>query len=391
VNQEPSRAAVTPLVRRRLLPRLIAAVLLTAAISVIYVAKIERRMPDYDVYKRAAERALIGAPLYRPDDGHYQFKYLPAFAVATVPLALAPPRATRAAWFAGSVLLLVLLLRTCALVLPERLHPRGYLIGITFVLLGKFFVHELELGQVNILFATLIVVAVRQMRIGRELAAGLLVAAAIVVKPYAVLLVPYLAARRKPASLAGVGLGLGTALLLPATLYGFAGNARLLGEWWRTVTETTAPNLADYNNVSAASVFARWLGPGPTAEALAAALVLALLAVAGIVFLKRTGIAEPEPLEVGLLLTLIPLISPQGWDYVFLLSALATMMLVNYKEALPPVIKPAVLTALVVVAFSIFDVIGRAAYVRFMRLSLITVCYLVIIAGVAALRWRKVA
>jgi hypothetical protein len=119
--------------------------------------------------------------------------------------------------------------------------------------------------------------------------------------------------------------------------------------------------------------------------------VLALLAVAGIVFLKRSGVAQPEPLEVGLLLTLIPLISPQGWDYVFLLSALATMMLVNYKDALPPIVKPAVVTALVVVAFSIYDVIGRAAYQRFMRLSLITVCYLVIIGGIAALRFRKVA
>jgi hypothetical protein len=297
----------------------------------------------------------------------------------------------RAAWFAASLLLLVLLLRTCVAVLPERLRSRGYLIGITFVLLGKFFIHELELGQVNILLATLVVLAVRQMRIGQELAAGLLVAAAVVVKPYAVLLVPYLAARRKPASLAGVGIGMAVALLLPATLYGFAGNARLLSEWWRTVTDTTAPNLADYNNVSAASVFARWLGPGPTAEALATALVLALLAVAGIVFLKRSGVAQPEPLEVGLLLTLIPLISPQGWDYVFLLSALATMMLVNYKDALPPIVKPAVVTALVVVAFSIYDVIGRAAYQRFMRLSLITVCYLVIIGGIAALRLRKVA
>ena len=46
-------------------------------------------------------------------------------------------------------------------------------------------------------------------------------------------------------------------------------NTPLLGEWWRTVSETTAPNLLDFNNVSAASVFTRWLGPGPTAQTLA--------------------------------------------------------------------------------------------------------------------------
>ena len=129
--------------------------------------------------------------------------------------------------------------------------------------MAKFYAHEIELGQVNILMAALVVAAVAQMRAGREMAAGLLVAVAVVVKPYAVLLMPYLAARRRFGSLAGAGIGLGIALLLPIVAYGFSGNLTLLGEWWRTVTETTAPNLMDFNNVSAASVFARWLGPGP--------------------------------------------------------------------------------------------------------------------------------
>ena len=54
------------------------------------VYKVAGRMPDYEVYRRAAERALVAAPLYRPEDGHYQFKYLPAFAVVMLPLGLAP-------------------------------------------------------------------------------------------------------------------------------------------------------------------------------------------------------------------------------------------------------------------------------------------------------------
>ena len=35
---------------------------------------------------------LAAEPLYRPDDGHYQFKYWPAFALAMVPFALMPCR-----------------------------------------------------------------------------------------------------------------------------------------------------------------------------------------------------------------------------------------------------------------------------------------------------------
>lgn len=357
----------------------------------IYVFKISGRMPDYEVYRRAAVRAVAAEPLYRDSDGHYQFKYLPAFAVVTIPLGLAPDPLVRACWFACSIVMLVLLLRKSVSVMPERLHSRAYLIGITFVLLGKFYAHELELGQVNIAMAALVVVALAEMRAGREFAAGLLIAAAVVLKPYAVLLVPWLVGRRRPGSLAGALTGIGVALLLPVSVYGFDGNARLLEEWWRTVTDTIGPNLADVNNVSAASVFARWLGPGPLAQALAAALVFTLLAVAAAVFFMRSRVAVPEPLEAGLLLTMMPILSPQGWDYVFLLSTVATMLLVNYRARIPGVMKPLVTVALIVIAFSIFDLIGRAAYLRFMRLSMITICYLVVIAGLAAVRWRRVA
>ena len=316
-------------------------------------------MPDYEVYRRAAARAARAEPLYRPDDGHYQFKYLPAFAVATLPVGIGQERVVRACWFAVTILLLVVLLRTTAVALPEMRRSRAALIGATFVLLAKFYAHEIELGQVNILMTTLVVLAVVQIRANREIGAGLLVAAAVVVKPYAVLL-GALPGRTPPRRVArwhrhrpwcGADAS--------ALLYGFAGNLQLLGEWWRTVTETTAPNLMDFNNVSAASVFARWLGPGPTAQALATAMVAALLAVAVAVFAMRARVSVPEPLEVGLLLTLIPLISPQGWDYVFLLSTLAVMSLVNYSDQLPRYIRAPVIAALLIVAFSIFDLIGR--------------------------------
>ncbi|MEO7272863.1 MAG: glycosyltransferase family 87 protein [Vicinamibacterales bacterium] len=366
-------------------------VVVVTAIAILYAKKIEQRMPDYEVYRRAAARAANAEPLYRPDDGHYQFKYLPAFAVATLPVGLAPERVVRAGWFAGTILLLVLLLRTAVDVLPDRRHTRAALIGMTVVLLAKFYAHEIELGQVNILMTALVVLAVGQMRVGREVAAGLLIAAAVVVKPYAVLLMPYLAARRRLGSLAGAALGLAIALLLPALVYGFSGNLTLLGEWWRTVTETTAPNLMDFNNVSAASVFARWIGPGQTASLLAALLVLLLLGVAGAIFLMRGRVAVPEPLEVAVLLTLMPLISPQGWDYVFLLSTLAVMLLVNYASELPRPVRIGTTIALCLIAFSIFDIMGRPAYQRFMRLSIITICYLVVIGALAILRQRRVA
>jgi hypothetical protein len=88
---------------------------------------------------------------------------------------------------------------------------------------------------------------------------------------------------------------------------------------------------------------------------------------------------------------MMPILSPQGWDYVFLISTVATMLLVNYRARLPGVMKPIVTIALIVIAFTIFDVVGRTVYRNAMRFSVMTICYLFVIGGLASLRWRKVA
>ena len=50
--------------------------------------------------------------------------------------------------------------------------------------------------------------------------------------------------------------------MLPVPLYGVHGNIELHRAWWRTVTESTAPNLINADNVSLAAMYAKWLGPG---------------------------------------------------------------------------------------------------------------------------------
>jgi alpha-1,2-mannosyltransferase len=359
--------------------------------TTVFAVKIAHRMPDYAVYRTAAGRAVAAEPLYRESDGHWQFKYLPAFAVVMSPLAVVPDGIARAAWFGVSVALLAVLLRTSASLIPDRRYSRGVLIGATVVLLGKFYVHELELGQVNILMAALVVGAAASMRRGNESLAGALVGCAIVVKPYAALLLPYLAARRRLRSLVPLVMVLTGALILPAAVYGLEGNARLLAEWWDTVTQTTAPNLSNPNNVSALSVFTRALGPGPPALVLAAITIVALLATSVLVFLRRGPIASPEGLEIGLLLTTMPMISPQGWDYVFLVATPGVMYLVNYREALPRAVRIPVVAALLIIAFSIYDLIGRRAYTTFMSWSITTLCYVILIVGLTMLRTREAA
>jgi len=368
-----------------------AGAMLLAALVALFAYKIAAKMPDFEVYWRAGGRAAAAEPLYREEDEHFRLKYLPAFAVLAIPAAMLPLPGAKAIWFGISVALIPVLLALSIGLLPTRHRPAWTLALITFVLMAKFYGHELVLGQVNVLFAVIVIAGVQLVASGRPVAAGLLFALAMIIKPYAVLFLPWLAAGRAMRALAVAAAGLLTALVLPMPLYGWQGTVALHRDWWRTVTESTAPNLLNADNVSLAAMYAKWMGSAGVATALAAGTSAALLAIAAATLFRRRGLGRPEGLEAALLLTLIPLLSPQGWDYVFLIATPAIVFFVNYNRDLPAGLRVGAWFALVLVAFTLYDVVGKRAYSYFMAWSVVSVCYLVLFATVVVLRWRKIA
>jgi hypothetical protein len=373
--------------RTRMLLILLAAV----SIAALYTTRVSRKMPEFEVYWTAASRAASAEPLYRAEDEHYQFKYLPAFAVLAVPLAWLPLGAAKAVWFGCSAVLITVLLALSARAMPAPRLPLVLLLVITFVFMAKFYAHELVLGQVNLLFAVLVMLAVLQLRRGSHAAAGLLLAAAVIVKPYAVLFAPWLAVRSPRAGFAAMIGALLIALILPAVIYGWHDNVRLLGDWWRTVRASTAPNLTNQDNVSLAAMFHRWMGDQPAAGTFAALTGLLLLGLAGIVVAGRGTLPSSETLEAALLLILIPLLSPQGWDYVFLIATPGVMLLVDRLPSLPRGLRIATAIAIAAAGLSIYDVMGRSAYAAFMATSAITVCFLIEASALITLRFRRAA
>ena len=353
--------------------------------------RLSRKMPDLEVYWTAATRAHNAEPLYRPEDGHYQFKYLPAFAVLTAPAAHVTLDLAKSAWFAMSVTLLMVLLASSLSLLPDLKYSAWWIVTATFVVMLKFYGHELILGQMNALFAAIVVSALVALRYGREAMCGALLALAIVVKPYAVLFAPWIVARRRTPSITALGLGILVLLVLPALVYGASGDLDLHRAWWRTVTESTAPNLTNADNVSIAAMWAKWIGTGGAATVLSAVTGAMLLITAAFVFVRRRGIRFPEGLEGALLLTCIPLLSPQGWDYVFLIATPAIMFVVNGFRDLPGPMRAASAAALILIGFTVYDIVGRAAYSKFMMLSVVTVCFLAIVGSLVTLRLRAAA
>lgn len=372
---------------RRLVPPLLICLLALGA----FEWKIQQKMVDFGVYRQAAQRAANAEPLYRESDEHYQFKYLPVFAVATIPFGAVDEGTAKEIWFALSVGALVLLLRWSTHFVPARRRAMPLLIGLTSLFMAKFFLHELGLGQVNLVFGLLAVAAIGALQTDLPAVAGVLLGAAVSVKPYGVLFAPWLLMSEHRRASVAFATTVVVALLAPTLLYGVGGNVEQLRAWWHTVTSTTAPNLLDTDNISFAAMWAKWIGAGQGAAVLAGLTGLGGLGLVADAWRRRADVDEPAYLEAAALLVLIPLLSPQGWDYVLLLSTPAVALLI---DRMPEVARPwrtATWSILAVMGLVMYDLVGRRAYHAFMNLSVVSLCALGLVVALAHLRRAKLA
>jgi hypothetical protein len=372
----------------RLRPLVVPLILIVVA-AAAYKGRVRKEMVDFGVYRTAATRVIAAAPLYRADDGHYQFKYLPAFAIAVAPLAWTDLETAKVVWFAMSVGLLTALVRWSVRALPLRRRTERLLLWLAVVFMAKFYAHELLLGQTNILLGTLLVAALLAVQIDLPRLAGVLIGLAAFVKPYAIVLLPWLLVSHGAAAAGASALVIAAGLALPALIYGWTGNLALLAEWYRTVTTSTTPNLLGADNISLAAMWAKWIGPSRLATALATISSGMVVALAGAVWARRRQVESPDYLEYALLMILIPLLSPQGWDYVLLLGTPAVVIVLDRWSEMGRGWQAASGVALALMSFSIFDLMGRANYARFMAWSIVTLAACGAAASVAHLRWRR--
>ncbi|MEW5981187.1 MAG: glycosyltransferase family 87 protein [Acidobacteriota bacterium] len=375
----------------RRFPPWIGAACLVLLASAVFAARVRHEMADFEVYRVGGARVVAGESLYRAEDGHWQFKYLPVFGFAVAPLSQLPPLPARAIWFALLVGLLVVLLNRSLALLPDRRHGSGFLVGLTAVALGKFYLHEINLGQSNLLLGAAVIGAVAAWRGRRDATAGALLAAAAMVKPYAIVFLPYLIVRRRWRSGAAFAGVLVAALALPALRYGWSGNLSLLGQWWAVITTSTAPNLLGQDNVSIAGMYAAWLGIGPAATWLAAGTSVLVVLACGYALILRTPARFPAYLDVSLLLFVIPLLSPQGWDYVLLLGTPAVMLLLDRLGEFARPQRWLLLACMAIVGLTIWDLLGRDLYSVVMMSRVVTLCALCQIWFLIRLRARGAA
>ena len=221
--------------------------------------------------------------------------------------------------------------------------------------------------------------------------AGAFIAAAVFVKPYALVFVPWLAAVVGISSIASFAAVVTAGLLLPVVFYGWNGNLALLSGWFHTVTSTTEPNLLLRHSISFAAMWAKWLEPGPAASAAAAASALAAGVLVFVVWRNRRRASDPDFLEFSLLLLLIPLLSPQGWDYVLLLGTPAFVCLIDRWTDMSYPWRVATIAGLALTSLTAYDTVGQHLYMLVTTYAVVGVGAVILVFSIAQVRFRSLA
>ena len=121
--------------------------------------------------------------------------------------------------------------------------------------MAKFYGHELVLGQINLSVRVSVLGALWLLNTGSDRAAGALLALAVVLKPYAVLFFPWLAALRRWRALSAAAVAMAVALMrCRSSSTAFVAPGRFIWTGGGPLPSSTAPNLLNADNVSIAAM-----------------------------------------------------------------------------------------------------------------------------------------
>jgi hypothetical protein len=370
-----------------------AVILILAAVYEFWVRK---DMSDFGMYYRAGERISNGETLYRESDGHLKYYYSPTSALFFAAFSLIPYEWAKLLWYILQFLCLagVFFLSLRILPVPEKKAIPVCL--WTFLILLKFLGREVELGQLNLFILLALTLMFSLLLEKKEVAPGLLWATSMFFKPYALVFLPYFLVKKKSKP-AGIGLSVFFAgLFLPALFYGFRGNLIVLKEWMSNLLYRTNNLLSAYDNASLYGFLSKVFPTDWNKGVISVLILLFLLLALALLWMIRTGrtsreVHRPEVLESSFLLIMIPLFSPLGWNYNYLYSFLAVMLIVSAFKKFPLTLKIILIINFAMISTSLVEFWGRTLFHFYTQYSLVLINYLVILFGLFYLRLRKIA
>jgi len=226
-----------------------------------------RAQGDFNVYYRAGHRVLHHLAIYPPDESD-RFLYAPIFAIAFAPLAALPRHLAQFIFFAVNAFSLIELILGAGVILfgRERQLP-AELIVVPVLLSFRFIDNNFDHGQINLPTLALIVWAIIYAGESRNGWAGMMIASAILIKPFALLAALHLAIRKHFVTL-GWAIIAGIALLiLPIVVFGPHGLVDQTSAYVIAIASMTNRYRTMLTNQSAVSAVARLLSLRIGAEA----------------------------------------------------------------------------------------------------------------------------
>lgn len=363
----------------------------------IFLLKVQEHMRDFEVNYTAGKRLRAGENLYQKQDGHYMFKYLPSSALFYIPLSFLPLDVAKAVWYVLVVFSICSLVTISYRILPLKIGKPFYLLVFTSLILVRYFLREIQLGQINavvgmvLLYMAWFLISEKDKRfVQTEIGAGFLWGLALSLKPHSLIFLPYFLIKKKwKALLSGLGF-LVLALFITSLFYGFRGYTVVLKEWIATLSRSTPGLFTSQDNISFVALFVKWTGERSLSLVLAGAVVILLAFLMLAIIFKGREVERSSVLECSILLILIPLVSPLGWDYTLLVAVLGVMILIQNFFEFSKFWRAVLVVDFFIIAFSLFDILGRELYARFMSWSVITLNFVVLIGYLSYLRFRKI-
>jgi alpha-1,2-mannosyltransferase len=334
--------------------------------SGIYFARLAGDDPqvyknDFNVFYFASQEVIAGRDPYQRSIGAWTpYLYPPLLAEMLIPLALAPLPVAAYFWFLINVAALVVALKMLtALNEQHLLSNRKYLLMAgTVVLLSRFILDNLSLGQVNLLVATLAMAHVYFFAKEKKIASSLALAVAVSIKlTPAILIVWHLAKRRfKFAAECAVLI----AALMALSFIPFGRNAVASFETFvnRTIKNEQGFDFAYAGNQSLRGAIARITGSlsgnsEPSSNPASMVFIfsaIVLLAVAVWTAIRARGVMS----EAAPFFCLIVLLSPLSWKAHFIMLLLPVFLLFKRAFAEVKAHRVAALIVLIVV-FALFN------------------------------------
>jgi hypothetical protein len=372
-------------------------ILIIVVFLLLFLFRVKNDMIDFQVNLEAGKRLRMAETPYRFEDGHYMFKYLPSSAFLYVPLSYLPLDLAKGIWFFFIIFCSLALFHLSFLLVPSTTEKSKWLMVIPPLILIKYFFREIDLGQINTLVTLILLIMIwfmehqtKERRHKEDIYAGLLWGLAIALKPYALIFLPYFLLRDKLRTLLSGMCILTFAILIPSLYYGFKGNFIVLDEWISTLSQSTPTLLTTWDNISFIAFFNKWTGD-PSLSLVLTAVSLSLLAILVLLLMiQGKRVKKAAVLECSVLLMLIPLVSPLGWDYNLLMSILGLMIIVHYFPYYTKIWRVVLFGNFLIIFFSVYDIIGKDLYSTFMSLSLTTLNFLLLIGYISFLRFKKI-